>query len=180
MKWILGIVGVIVLAVGVCLAIGYSVPLDHVASVRVVYAAEREAAWEVVSDMERWPTWHEEVDAMERQPDRDGKPYWVMMSSWGEMPQIVAESTAPSRFVTVIPDDADIGFGGSWTWELEETDGGTAVTITERGTITSPFFRFVSRYVMGYHASMRTFHENLGRKLGTEVTAFEERTTEDF
>lgn len=175
MKWILGLLGLVVLAVAVCIGIGYFlVPVDHVASVRAVYAAERDAVWATVSNLEGWSQWHEDIDAMERQPDRDGKPYWVMVASWGDMPQYVEESAAPAKLVTVIPEDADIGYVGSWTWELEEVDGGTAVTITERGSVSSPIFRFISRYVMGYHASMRTFHENLGNAVGGAPTDFEE------
>ncbi len=169
MKWVLRVAGLLLFVFTLVFSVGVLVPKEHVASVRAVYAAERDAVWDKVANMESWPEWHAEIDGMQRQPDRDGKPYWLMQSSWGDMPQIVDEVAPAARMVTIIPEDADIGYSGSWTWEVEEGEEGTVVTITERGRVTNPLMRFVSRYVMGYHSSLRTFHEQLGGQVGMPV-----------
>ena len=169
MKWVLRIFGLLLFAFVLVFAVGVLVPKEHEASVRAVVAAEEDVVWEKVSQMESWPTWHADIEGMERMPDREGKPYWLMQSSWGDMPQIVDEVSPAQRLVTIIPEDADLGYSGSWTWELEESDEGTVLTITERGLVTNPLMRFVSRFVMGYHGSLRTFQEQLGGDIGQPV-----------
>jgi hypothetical protein len=64
--------------------------------------------------------------------------------------------------------DEGMPFGGSWTYELSDSDGGTEVRITEDGVVYNPIFRFVSRFVMGHHGTMDGYLTNLGRKLGTD------------
>jgi hypothetical protein len=43
------------------------------------------------------------------------------------------------------------------------------LTITERGQISNPVFRFMARYVFGYHATMQEYLASLGRKFGEPV-----------
>ena len=45
---------------------------------------------------------------------------------------------------------------------------GTTVSITEEGTVDNPFFRFLSRYVFGLHASMEGLLTALGRRFGRD------------
>jgi hypothetical protein len=53
--------------------------------------------------------------------------------------------------------DADLPFGGTWSWDIEPTAGGSRVTIEERGEIYNPIFRLVSRFAIGYNATMETY-----------------------
>jgi hypothetical protein len=78
----------------------------------------------------------------------------------------VVESIAPRRHVTRISDPS-LPFGGTWTWELRQTaDGGCEASVTEHGFVTNPLFRFVSRFVIGHHASMDTYLKHLAKRLG--------------
>ena len=43
----------------------------------------------------------------------------------------------PSRFVSEIA-DTDLGYSGGWTFELTEVEGGSRLTITERGFLQFP------------------------------------------
>ncbi len=45
-------------------------------------------------------------------------------------------------------------------------DGGSLVTITEDGEVYNPLFRFLSRYVFGYAATMDSFLARLAKSLG--------------
>jgi hypothetical protein len=47
------------------------------------------------------------------------------------------------------------------------------VTITERGVVYNPIFRFVSRFLMGYTATMKTYLNALARRFGGETTPTE-------
>ena len=72
----------------------------------------------------------------------------------------VSGEEPPRRLVTRIADE-DLPFGGTWTYRLEPDGGGTRVTITEDGEVYNPVFRFVSRFVMGHDATLRTYLDDL-------------------
>ena len=80
----------------------------------------------------------------------------------------LTESDPPVRMVTTILSEG-MPFGGRWIYEVEPTAGGTALTITEEGEVYNPIFRFVSRFIMGHHATATTYLQDLGRKLGDDV-----------
>jgi hypothetical protein len=76
----------------------------------------------------------------------------------------VVESDPPRRRVTAI-DDASLPFGGTWTWELSPEGQGTRLTVTERGHVDPPLFRFLSRFVFGHDATLRRVLSDLSRRL---------------
>jgi hypothetical protein len=82
----------------------------------------------------------------------------------------IVERDPPRRLVTRIPPGGP--FGGSWTCELAERKD-TTLTITERGEVENVFFRFVSRFVFGHHATQERFLRAVGTRL--RETAVPER-----
>ena len=44
------------------------------------------------------------------------------------------------------------------------------VTITERGWVSNPIFRFVSRFVMGHTSTLDAYLRALGKHFGSEPT----------
>ena len=54
--------------------------------------------------------------------------------------------------------------------DLAADGEGTLLTITERGEVYNPIFRFVSKFLMGQTKSMDEYLRALGRKFGEEVT----------
>jgi hypothetical protein len=44
------------------------------------------------------------------------------------------------------------------------------VTLTERGWIANPLFRFLSRFVFGYYRTQEGYLRALGKRLGETVT----------
>ncbi|HVL67453.1 MAG TPA: SRPBCC family protein [Vicinamibacterales bacterium] len=132
-------------------AIGYVLPRDHVASTSAVIAAPPDAVFARISDPPGYPAWRREVDAVEvvsRDPLR-----WVERAGGDALTYEVAESTPARRFVTRIA-DPDLPFGGTWTYDLAPEGDGTRVTITERGEVYNPVFRFMSRFVLSRTKSM--------------------------
>ena len=57
-------------------------------------------------------------------------------------------------------------FGGTWTYELTPTAGGTSLRITEDGEVYNPVFRFMSRFVFTHHATIDTYLTDMGKRLG--------------
>ena len=69
------------------------------------------------------------------------------------------------QFVTRIT-DTHLPYGGGWTIDVAPEHDGTLVTITERGEVYNPLFRFVSRFVLGHTASIDGYLRALGRHFG--------------
>ena len=54
--------------------------------------------------------------------------------------------------------------------ELNPAPDGTAVVITERGEVSNPLFRFMSRYVMGQTGTILADLRAMGTHFGADVT----------
>jgi uncharacterized protein YndB with AHSA1/START domain len=164
----LGVIGVVVVLVLLVAAIGASLPVDHVASVSATYDRPPEEVWRAITDFQSFPSWRTGVDRVEARTFDDGSSGWVEYGSTGPLPMAVVEQVPPRRLVLRIASD-ELPFGGTWTYELEPTPGGTRVTITENGTVSNVIFRFVARFVMGYTGTMEAYLSGLGSHFGEEV-----------
>jgi len=163
-------IGAALLVVVVVITIyGATLPLKHAAASMARYKQTPEALWAAISDIPGLVTWRRGVTGVERQPDRDGHPVWLVHDDHHAMPLIVAE-TEPNKWLkTVIPADADLPFGGTWAWQISPADEATVVTIIEEGEIYNPLFRALADLVFGYHGTLNETLEDLGRKFGEEV-----------
>jgi hypothetical protein len=131
MKIALLIVGVLVALVVVIALIGLTLPRDHVASRTV-----------------RLPRGQADVFAACTANATDPK-------QREELKLEIVESQSPSKLVTKI--GPGLPFGGTWTYELSTDGAETVLTVTERGEVYNPLFRFVSRFVMGHTATIDKF-----------------------
>lgn len=167
-RWILIVVGTLVVLFILVLAAGAMVEREHSASRSAVYQRPPQDVWEAITDVEAMPEWRSNVDSVERLPDRDGNPVWSENGSTGPLPMERVEAVPERRLVLRIADPA-LPFGGTWTYELEPADGGTRLTITEDGHVDNVLFRFMSRFVFGYTSTLETYLRDLGRHFGEEV-----------
>jgi hypothetical protein len=139
MKWLLFVVVGVVVLVAIVAAVGATLPRDHKASRTLRVKRAPADVWPVITS--------------------------AMSAS--DVPVDVLENTPPSRLVTRVK-AAEKNFGGTWTIVVAPEPGGSAVTITEEGWVANPIFRFVSRYVIGHHATMDRILRQLARALGEE------------
>jgi hypothetical protein len=165
---LIGIVGGLAALVGLMALAGRRLPQGHVAARRARFRQTPKALWAVLTDVEAFPSWRSDLKRIERLPDRDGRPAWCEVGRHGRITfeQVAAE--APARLVGRIA-DPKLPFGGTWTYEIAPADGGSTVTITERGEIYNPVFRFLARYLFGYHATLENYLKALGKKFGEAV-----------
>jgi uncharacterized protein YndB with AHSA1/START domain len=168
-KIVLVAVGVIVLLIGIVLGVGASLPEDHVASRSARYAQPPEVVWGAIPEYDEFPAWRPGVDSVEPLDDAGGASGWIEQGSTGALPLAIEEARAPRRLVLRIAAD-NLGFGGTWTYEIRPEEGGSTLTITENGSVSNLFFRFMSRYVFGYTATIETYLVDLGHKFGEETT----------
>lgn len=147
LKWVGATVAVLLVAVvGVWIA-GSLLPVEHRATVSRTVPADVDAVWERIDRIEAWPTWREvEVDVLSGDSVR-------VRDAWETLTYRI-ERPRPRTLVTEIVTPG-LPFGGRWIWSVAPTDGGTIVTLVEDGEVYDPFFRFFSRFVFGYEATMR-------------------------
>jgi hypothetical protein len=105
------------------------------------------------------------VTSVELLQGSSGEPEFRIVDGNGAIRYRIEEATRGQRFVTRIM-DTDLGFGGTWTITLEPTVSGTRVRITEDGEVSSPLFRFFSRYVFGHHRTQAAYLTALAASFG--------------
>lgn len=165
----LGALVLVALAFGGLLALGAGQPLEHVASVQARFAATPEAVWALATDIEGHPDWLSMFDSVRRVEDVEGRPCWLYEGAFGPMPTVLDE-LGPTRMVTRIAPDADLGYEGTWTYTLTpEADGGCTLTLREDGRVPSLLFRGMGALFFDVHDSMRTWLGDLGTALGETV-----------
>ena len=169
MRWVLGIVGVLVVVVLLVYVVGLALPKSHVASVSARYNTPPDTIWSLLNDPAAFPQWRPGVARVEILPDENGQRGWREYGKQDAVSYRVVEADAPRRLVARIADE-NLPYGGTWTYELTPAGSGTRLTITERGEIYNPIFRFVARFVLGYTGTMMDVLRAVGAKHGETVT----------
>lgn len=168
MKWLFIAVGVLIAIVAVIAIVGLLLPRDHTATTTAHINAAPDSVWQAVTDVRDFPRWRTGVRSVDVL-SAEGALRWRENGSDGAITFERSEEERPHRLVTRIVDES-LPFGGSWTYQLAPAPDGTSVTITERGYVTNPLFRFMSRFIFGHHRTQEDFLRALGRRFGHEVT----------
>jgi len=168
MRWLLVVLGLLVVIAVVIALIGVMLPRDHVASTTTLINAPPESVWEALANVADYPRWRPDVRSVDVL-STEGALRWREHTGQGGMTLERAEEQRPRRLVARIADEK-LPFGGTWTYELAPEAPGTRVTVTERGYVTNPIFRFMARYVFGHHRTQEDFLRALGRRFGHDVT----------
>jgi uncharacterized protein YndB with AHSA1/START domain len=164
MKWTLIIIGSLVAIVLLVTVVGALLPRDHVARSYTLLRAAPDTVWQTITDVAGAPAWRD-VQKVEVLTDGAGPLRWREHGKYGPITFEQIESVRPSKFVARIA-DTDQGFGGTWTYDIVPEGKGSRVTITENGFVTNPIFRFMSRFVFGYHGTQEEYLRALGKKFG--------------
>ena len=166
--------GVLVLAVVlgfvVCvLVIGYNLPVEHHATRSILLHQTPAEVYAAVRDFESVPTWFYDVTQVVVEKQTDGKIHFRQEGKNGTINYELVDDVPSTRIVTRIL-DRDLGFSGSWTYNIVAEGSGTRLSITEDGQISNIVFRFASRYVFGYTATMDSYLVSLARRFGETST----------
>ncbi len=139
-KWIAIVVGGLVLVVAGIVAAGSMLPRNHKAS-RTLRL---------------------------KRPPADVWPVLIAATEASDVPVDVLERDPPRRLVTRVT-EREKNFGGTWTVAITPVTAGSDVTITEDGWVANPIFRFVSRFVIGHHATMDGILKKVAADLNEEA-----------
>ena len=161
----LAVAGGLVLLVALVVAVGAALPRGHVATRSATLAADPESVFRLISDFAGATAWRADLERVEVLESANGLPRFREHGAHGAMTMEVTEWQPPRRLVVRIA-DAGLPFGGRWIYELGPADGGgTVLTLTEEGEVHSPIYRFVSRFVIGHHATLDRYLESLAGRL---------------
>ena len=166
MKWILIVLGALIVLLGVVYAVGASLDERHTVTRTEILPHPPAQVWAVVRDFGRAAEWQPDVESMTR-VEGESSETWLMRGGFGEMPIRVQDEVAERELVTRIVDDG-LPFGGTWTYQLEPVEEGTSLTITEDGFVRNPFFRFMSRYVFGHEKTVEDYLDALRQRLASQ------------
>jgi uncharacterized protein YndB with AHSA1/START domain len=169
MIWLLMPVALLTSLIFIITAVGLSIPRQHVASRTLRTHQSPEIVWRAITDYEGQPAWRKEMKGVERLPDKDGREVWrEIYENDSPITLETAEAEAPRRLVRTIADEGG-PFSGRWEYDIKADGDGSRLTITERGEVPNPFFRFASRFLIGHTYFMEKFQKDLAAKFGEEA-----------
>jgi hypothetical protein len=150
------------------LVVGLLLPAEHRASRTLAIKQSPQTIWDTINDHANESKWRPDIQSVTSLSDRDGKPVWQEAYKDGNtLALMTTESKAPARMVREIAEEGP--FSGRWEIEIQSTATGSNVTITEVGKVSNPFFRFVSKYVIGHTTQMERYLTSLGAKFGEQT-----------
>jgi hypothetical protein len=153
MKWVLIVIGFIVCLVLIPLIIGYLLPVKHKASIVVTVNATPDIVWQRITDINNYPAWRKDINSVELVSPTE----WIEINKDKQrlaMKRVIAEPI--HRLMSQI-NDKNLPFGGTWEFVLQPRGNATDITITENGEVYNPFFRFVSKFIMGHTATLKKY-----------------------
>jgi uncharacterized protein YndB with AHSA1/START domain len=155
------VLGTVILMV---VLVGALLPVRHQASRTAELRAPEARVWELISDFGRAPAWRTDLRSVEPVPGRES--VWKETARNGEVIEYETLEVVPERRLVRRIASQGLPFGGTWTFELSSAAGQTRLTITERGEVYNPVFRFVSRFLMGHAATIDRYLKALRAGLG--------------
>jgi uncharacterized protein YndB with AHSA1/START domain len=164
--WILIVMGVLLGLLVLIFVTGMLLSKAHVVSRSLKIKAPPDKLWPVIGDFENVPTWHPQVIQVERLPDHHGREVWRETYKGGY--RITLETTEclpPRRLIRSIA--AEKGpFTGCWEFEITPAEEGCRLTITEKGEVSNPVFRFMFRLFMDPAMYLEKYLKALAAKFG--------------
>jgi hypothetical protein len=167
MYWILFIMAAIAAVVVAVVVGGLATPKAHIASRSILIRAPQQTVWTNVRDVAQYAEWRLELESVELvDPELPGV-RWREISTNGSVTFGSTEDIAPTRFTAVVLDD-DLPWTGSWSWDLNAEGDATRVTVTERGEVANPIFRFIGTHFIGFTKTMDRYLKALAVRCGDQ------------
>jgi uncharacterized protein YndB with AHSA1/START domain len=167
---ILGLVVLLVVVVIILFTAGVQMPREHRSVVTVHLSAPRAAVWKAITDYAAMPQWWPALRSIRVEKLPDGTELtWNTDAHGHDIPFRTQESRVNEKLVRVIAKD-DLPFGGTWTYELADANGGTQLTLTEDGIIRPPIFRAIAKWFFGLDTNQRDHLAHLEKHLAAEKT----------
>lgn len=170
MRILLMVLGVLVALVLLVVLVGWLLPVGHRATREATLRVSPARLFALLTTPADFPNWRTGVKRIELLPrDLGGPQQFREVSGQGTILYTIARAVPDRELVTQIA-DRSLPYGGGWTYELIPAGAdSTTLRITENGEIYNPLFRFVSRFILGYHASLDRYLQDVGKHFGQDV-----------
>lgn len=165
MYWILFIMSAIVAVILALIVGGLATPRHHAVARATTLPVGPEAVWNVIRDVARYAEWRHDLERADLVDTDQPQTRWRETTTRGSITFGVSTDDAPHRLVARILDE-DLAFTGEWTWQLHRDGDGTRVTITERGSVGNPIFRFIGAHFIGHTKTIDRYLQALAARLG--------------
>lgn len=175
MLWILFVMGMVAAVVIAIIVGGLATPRDHVVARTIALPASVDAVWATIRDFGRYGDWRHELESAEVIDAEQSQPRWRENSTRGSVAFGVTIEEPPHRLAARILDE-DLPFAGEWTWDVIEQDAGARITITERGSVGNPIFRFFGAHFIGHTRSIDAYLNALAEHYGTRAVFIDDAT----
>ena len=167
-RWLILVAGVVVALILGVLVAGLLLPEEHQASRTLLTKQSPPAIWDAINDHANEPQWRSDVASVVSLGARNGKPVWQENYKDGNTLQLATTESKPAtRMVREIAEEGP--FSGRWEIDIVPTAEGSKVKITEIGKVSNPFFRFVSKYLIGHTTQMERYLTGLAGKFGEQA-----------
>lgn len=151
---------VVALVAGITGLIGCALPAEHTISQTVVVPATADQVYALISHVQDYPHWRTGVTSVDVLPEEAGQFHWVEVTSMGKVPQFLTENEPLQKRVVTI-DDANLPWGGSWTYQLVPQGMTTQLTITEHGYVKNVYLRFADKYILGQSSTIQQYENDV-------------------
>ena len=161
---------VLVAAFVIVIAIGMALPKDHIVSRTLTLESHSPSlVYGIITDFAAGPRWRPGLVKVEKVQSRMGLDVWKETYEGGQSLTFrTTEFSIPNRLVRQI-EDRNGPFSGRWQYDISKTESGaTTVKITEYGTVNNPFYRFMSKYVLGQTGEIDKYLKALAHALQEE------------
>lgn len=169
MYWLFLVAGLVAGLVALVVVVGLLLPRNHSASRSARFSEPAQVIWNAITDHASEPTWRADIVSKERLGDMDGRARWRETNKRGERMTFEIIAVEPGRRMVSRIADKNLPFGGTWTFLIEPAEDGCTLMITEDGEIYNPVFRFVARFIIGYHGTLNAYLAALSPKFGHEL-----------
>ena len=171
MRILLMVLGVLVALVLLVVLVGWLLPVGHHATREATLRVSPARLFALLTTPEDFPKWRTGVKRIELVPrDSGGQQQFREVSGYGTILFTITRAVPDRELVTQIA-DRGLPYGGGWTYELIPAGAdSTTLRLTENGEIYNPLFRFVSRFIIGYHSSLDRYLRDVGKHFGQDVT----------
>lgn len=164
MVWIAGVVFMLSVVFLTVYSIGLLLPRQQTAIASVRVEAEPEAVWDYVINSSALSAWPADSRYAQSAPEA-GSAASRKRPVDGQTAIRVRKLVEPELLVVTFDNDQH-PFIGTRTVEIHPVFGGTLLTITERGKITDPFYRFLSRVMFKDASGLHDYAARAQRALG--------------
>lgn len=146
MKWVLTLLGAIVLGLGILTVLAFTSPAVTEHNRTITLKETPEAIFAVLADVQKMPDWNRDLAKIDILPPAEGKETTRQTFKNGmAMTVVTTESLSPTHLVRAMQTSDKMPFVGTWTYEITPVENGTKVTLTEVSEIKKPLFRLMVR-----------------------------------